>query len=225
MLAGAGGSSPARSSSSSGLLSVLRARAGLHRGTHARFTLSPAVRRRRACPTITLPGAADVAMRARARRRRARALPDRARVPPVGDALGRWRARSSASSCRSCCWAGTGETGHVRRPRPACSRTRSICCRPADPRRAGAACSCERSGVINVAIEGQLLAGAFVGRAGRHRSPHNARRRARRGDASPAALIGLLLAVFAIRTWSTRSSSASCSTCSRSASPASSTTR
>ena len=71
---------------------------------------------------------------------------------------------------------------------------------------------CERSGIINIAIEGQLLGGAFLAAvvatltgsayAGLIAAPR--RRRAGRPAAGAASRSS---------TWSTRSSSASCSTC------------
>ena len=69
-----------------------------------------------------------------------------------------------------------------------------------------AGCMCERSGVINIAIEGQLLLGAFAAAVDRDVD-----------DAGP-------WRCSRSATWSTRSSSASCSTCWPPGSPAISTT-
>ena len=74
---------------------------------------------------------------------------------------------------------------------------------------------CERTGVINVAIEGQMLVGAFAGcaRCERRQQPrrrHRLRRSWRAACSAPCSRCSRS------STWSTRSSSASCSTCSRS---------
>ena len=71
---------------------------------------------------------------------------------------------------------------------------------------------CERSGVINIAIEGQFLVGAFIAAVV---AIDLQRRRSACSAASVAGvLMAALLAVFAIATWSTRSCSVSCWWCS-----------
>ena len=74
----------------------------------------------------------------------------------------------------------------------------------------GALCGCmsERSGVINIAIEGQLLMGAFTGAI--VASGVGSLVLGLISGSLAGGLLGLLLAIFAITSLSTRSSSAWC---------------
>ena len=132
--------------------------------------------------------------RARPDRGRARGLARRARVLPAADAVGD-RGVLVCFVVAFLCWASTGSPGNPLNVPGLLQNTILL----ATPLVLGALAGilCERTGVINVAIEGQFLAGAFAGALGASVS-HSLGVGAGVGLVA-GGLMGALLAVFAIR--------------------------